>query len=87
MAIATMTSKGQVTMPKEVRESLHLEAGDKILFVVLPGKRATIVPRNRDIRDLAGILHDPDRPSASIEEINEGIAAGAAESGAHGMRR
>lgn len=85
MAVAKMSSKGQVTMPKEVRESLHLEAGDKVLFVVLPGKRAAIVPRNRDIRDLAGILHDPDRPGASIDEINEGIARGAAESGARGI--
>lgn len=85
MAIATMTSKGQFTMPKEVREDLGLRAGDKVLFVMLPGRRATIVPRNRQIAELAGILYDPQRAPLTIEEMNDAIADAAAESGMRGL--
>lgn len=86
MAIATMTSKGQITVPKEVRDTLRLEPGDKVMFVALPNGRATIVPRNRSIEELFGLLYDPDIPPMTIEEMNEAIAEGAAESGMRGMR-
>lgn len=85
MAIATMTSKGQFTMPKEVRDDLGLSPGDKVLFVVLPGRRAAIVPRNRRLSALAGVLHDPNRTTITIDEMNDAIADGAAESGMRGI--
>lgn len=85
MATATMTSKGQVTVPREIREALGLKAGDKISFVALGGSRAAIVPRNRSVEDLFGMLYDPNRPPMTIEEMNEAAAEGAAESGMRGL--
>ena len=85
MPFATMTSKGQITIPKEVRDDLGLKAGDKVLFAPLPGRRVALVPRNRSIRDLAAVLHDPNRMTVSIEAMNEAIAEAAAESGMRGL--
>jgi AbrB family looped-hinge helix DNA binding protein len=86
MSIATMTSKGQITVPKDVRELLHLEAGSKVMFVHLGGGHIRVVARTGKIEDLFGILYKPGRPSLTIEEINEGIAEGAVESGMRGLR-
>ena len=44
MALATLTTKGQVTIPKEVRESLHLHSGDKIEFFVKESGETVIRP-------------------------------------------
>lgn len=85
MPIATMTSKGQITVPKEVREDLKLEAGARLLFVKLPDGRYQLVPRTGKIRDLFGILYDPDRKPLSIDELNEAIADNAAASGSQGI--
>jgi antitoxin PrlF len=57
MPKATLTSKGQTTIPREVRESLKLKAGDRIEFTINEdGKTATIRPANIDISDLRGLL-------------------------------
>jgi len=85
MPIATMTSKGQITVPKEVREDLKLEAGARLLFVKLPSGRYQLVPRTGKVQDLFGVLHDPDREPLSIEELNDAIADNAAASGTQGM--
>jgi antitoxin PrlF len=84
MAQATMTSKGQITVPKEVRDDLGLVAGSKVMFVKLGPRHYRLVARTGRIEDLFGILHVEGRPALTIEEINEGIAAGAAESGLKG---
>ena len=47
MALATLTSKGQVTIPKAVRNSLHLHAGDKVEFVITESKEALLRPSPR----------------------------------------
>lgn len=85
MSQATMTSKGQITVPKDVRDDLGLQAGSKVMFVKLGPGHYRIVARTGRIEDLFGILHRPGQPALTIEEINEGIAAGAAESGMRGM--
>lgn len=85
MSIATMTSKGQITMPKDVRDDLNLVPGSKVMFVKLPNGHYTLVPRTGNLAELSGILHDPERPAMTIEEINEAIAEGGAESGMRGM--
>lgn len=85
MPAATMTSKGQITVPKEVRDALHLEPGVKIWFVKDHRGGYRLIPRNGNLKDLAGILYDPDRKPVSIEEMNEAIAAGWAEQGMRGM--
>ena len=85
MVTATMTSKGQITVPKEVRDDLKLVTGSKVMFVKLRAGQYRIIARTGSIEDLAGMLYDPDRPALTIEEINDAIAEGGAESGMRGM--
>ncbi|ALJ22206.1 AbrB/MazE/SpoVT family DNA-binding domain-containing protein [Microbacterium sp. No. 7] len=85
MPSATMTSKGQITVPKEIRDELRLTAGSKIMFVRMPGGHFRLVPRTGKVSDLIGMLHDPSVPPLTIEQINEAIAEGGAESGMRGI--
>jgi antitoxin PrlF len=75
---ATVTSKGQVTIPQEVRERLRLRSGHKLRFTVESGNRAVITPASTRLSDLAGILGKPKR-SATIEEMDEAIRNAAVE--------
>ena len=85
MSVATMTSKGQITIPKHVRDDMHLVAGSKVMFVRIGPGHYRIVPRTGKIEDLFGILHRPGQRALTIEEINEGIAEAGAASGLRGM--
>jgi antitoxin PrlF len=80
VASATLTSKGQVTIPVRVREALGLDAGDRVEFVEIdPGKFA-IVAATRSVRELKGMFQNKRRKPVSIEEMNAAIARRAAES-------
>jgi AbrB family looped-hinge helix DNA binding protein len=74
----TMSSKGQVTIPKEMRELLNLSPGDQLVYSVVDGE-IVITPKNIDLKDLAGFLGDPPNGRATVEEIDEAVvqAAGA----------
>ena len=61
MALATLTSKGQITIPKAVRNSLHLHAGDKVDFVITESQEAVLRPVTKKIDDVFGRLHKPGR--------------------------
>ena len=78
MSSATMTSKGQVTIPKEVRDDLGLDAGTKLDFVKVGPKEYRLRPKNLSVEDLFGILQY-DGPPMTIEEMNEAIGDGAVE--------
>jgi AbrB family looped-hinge helix DNA binding protein len=86
MSTATMTSKGQITVPKEVRDDLKLQPGSKVMFVKVAPNHYRLVARTGKIEDLFGVLHRPGQRTLSIEEINEGIAEAAAASGMRGVR-
>ena len=73
MTTATLTSKGQVTIPADVRQRLGLEAGDRIEFVEIDGGYA-IKPAIDDVRSLKGLLRKPAKP-VSIEDMNDTIRA------------
>jgi len=75
--MATVTSKGQITIPVEVRRALGLKTGSKINFV--PTDRGTyeMVPVTRSIKELRGTLPKLGR-TVTVEEMNEAIAEGAA---------
>ncbi|MGL4489196.1 MAG: AbrB/MazE/SpoVT family DNA-binding domain-containing protein [Rhizobiaceae bacterium] len=73
-----VTSKGQTTIPIEVRDFLNLEAGDRIGYEFADGQ-VVIVPKNRSALALAGILFDPNRKPVSIEEMEEAIGDGIVE--------
>ena len=71
MASATVTSKGQVTLPKSVRERLGVEAGDRLEFVE-SDHGFLVVAATRDIRSLKGIIGRPKKP-VTIEDMNDAI--------------
>ncbi len=75
MTKARMTSKGQITVPKDVRLKLNLKPGDRVLFVVEDDGTARLRAVNKDISSLRGILPPPKR-KATIEEIEASIARG-----------
>jgi antitoxin PrlF len=78
MTVATLTSKGQTTIPKQVREHLKLNPGDKLDFVIETGGRVVIRPAKLDVRDLKGLLKRRDGKVLSIGEMNAAIARGVA---------
>ena len=84
-ASATMTSKGQITVPKEVRDDLGLVNGSRILFAKLPDGSYRLAAKTGSIEDLIGMLYDPARAPLTIDEINEAIAEGGAASGTRGI--
>lgn len=73
MPTATLTSKGQITLPREVREHLHLSEGDRVEFLIDPKDGVRLRPMTRSVKELFGLLHRPDMRPASIEEIDEAI--------------
>lgn len=75
--IATLTSKGQLTLPKFLRTELDLHAGDRLDFVLRDGGVLEVVPMKQLASKLRGMLPKPVR-AMTIDEMNEGIAKGAA---------
>lgn len=70
---ATMTSKGQVTVPKAVRDKLGLKQGDTIVYTVTGGG-VVLTPKSIDFVDLAGYLGEPPNGPAGLAQIDETIA-------------
>lgn len=81
----SVTSKGQTTIPKEIRDRLGLETGTRIEWSIEDGK-ATLRPRKIRAVDLAGILHRPGMKPMSIEEMDEAIMDAVAEDDERIMR-
>ena len=73
MATATLTGKGQITIPVEVREALRLDSGDRVEFVEVEPGRFEIVPATRSVTALKGMFGKSKR-TVSIEEMNAAIA-------------
>jgi len=73
-----LTTKGQTTIPLEVREFLKVGAGDRLGYEFVDGK-VMLVPKNRSALDFAGALHVPDRAPVSVESMNEALDEGIAE--------
>lgn len=72
MPTAVITSKGQITIPKSVRDSLGVETGDRVEFVELERGVYTVVAATRDIRDLKGVIPKPAKP-VSVEDMNRAV--------------
>ena len=72
MTTATMTSKGQVTIPAEVRQRMGLSAGDRVEFVELDVGGFAIKPAIDDVRSLKGLLRKPGQP-VSVDDMNAAI--------------
>jgi AbrB family looped-hinge helix DNA binding protein len=80
MSSATVTSKGQVTIPKEVRDALAIQAGDVIDFQGEEDGSFRVRARKVHASDLAGMLHRKGRRRVSLEEMKAAIAEGARRS-------
>jgi antitoxin PrlF len=65
----TLTSKGQVTIPREIRERLGLTSGDKLAFTMLSDGTVVMRSKTRRLIDLAGSLTRPGQPSVTIEQM------------------
>ena len=74
MPTATLTTKGQITIPKEVREHLGVDTGDRLSFVVQNDGTVIVRPLTRHVRELGGLLHRTTQRAVSIKEMDEGIA-------------
>lgn len=80
MATATLTSKGQITIPASVRAALGLDSGDRVEFIPLEGGRFELVPATLPVTALKGSIAKPKEP-VSIEAMNAAIARRAAGQG------
>jgi AbrB family looped-hinge helix DNA binding protein len=78
MPTATLTSKGQLTLPKPIRDRLRLAAGDRVDFVVKDDGTVVLRPVTVDVRDLRGLLERKGRKPLSIEAMNAVIRRRAA---------
>lgn len=74
MTTATITTKGQITIPADVRNALSVVAGDRVEFVQIEPGQFLFVAANRSVTELKGMFGKPAK-SVSIEDMNRTIAA------------
>jgi len=72
MSVATVTSKGQITIPQDVRDRLHIVTGSRVEFAERPDGVIEFIPLTASIMDLKGILKW-DGPAFTIEQMDEAI--------------
>jgi antitoxin PrlF len=80
LSAATLTSKGQITIPVQVRNALGIEAGDRVEFVELEKGQFAIVAATRSVKELQGLFRGRRSRPVSIEEMNAAIASRASRS-------
>lgn len=73
-AVATMTTKGQITVPGRVREKLRLRAGSKLVFEELSNGDFILRKKTGDIRALRGILKAPPGFAPTLEDFDRAIS-------------
>jgi AbrB family looped-hinge helix DNA binding protein len=67
---STLTSKGQTTVPKAIRESLRLKSGDRITFTLMPDGTVLMRVKNKSVMGLAGSLRRRGRKALAVEELS-----------------
>ncbi|MFZ0931075.1 MAG: type II toxin-antitoxin system PrlF family antitoxin [Syntrophobacteraceae bacterium] len=73
MPASLITSKGQTTIPKQIRKYLHLQPGDRVDFVVDEKGKVVLEPATLDVKEIEGILHRPGMKAVSTEEMEKVI--------------
>ncbi len=71
MRHATITSKGQITIPKNVRDILHLESGSKVDFFINDNGEAVMRSLSKTTEEVFGILSSPKRKKVSVKEMDK----------------
>jgi AbrB family looped-hinge helix DNA binding protein len=79
-----ITSKGQTTIPAEIRDYLKIGAGDTIQYLIVDG-RIEILPRNRPVSTLFGKLKDFAVPGTTVEDYRAAVADAFASGAANDM--
>jgi len=69
-----LTSKGQVTIPKNIRDFLYLHAGDKVEFVITETNEVLLRPITKKVDDVFGKLFNSNKKPVSIKEMDLAIA-------------
>ncbi len=67
---ATLTSKGQTTIPKEIRDGLHMKAGDRMTFTLMPDGTVVLRLKSKSLAELAGVLHKKGRKPVPVEQLS-----------------
>ena len=73
--VATITSKGQLTLPKEIRKILNLHSGNKVEFMIDSDGNVKMVPIKSSIKDIKGIVPKP-KKVVSLDEMQDAIEKG-----------
>lgn len=67
---STLTSKGQTTVPKAIRESLRLKPGDRITFTPMPDATVLMRVKNKSVMNFAGSLRRRGRKALPVERLS-----------------
>jgi antitoxin PrlF len=78
--VATVTSKGQITIPAQVRAKLGIDAGDRIEFVEVEKGQFAIIAATRSVQELNGMFRGRRSKPVTVEEMNAAIARRASRS-------
>jgi antitoxin PrlF len=73
MATATLSRNGRITLPKEVREHLHLVEGDRLEFVIRSDGAVQVQPVTGSYKDLRGMVRRPGRSSPSDDDLDREV--------------
>lgn len=73
MPAATLTSKGQLTLPKDVRAALGVGPGDRVDFVRMEDGNFAVLPATHSVKKLKGIIARPKKP-VSLDDMDKAIA-------------
>ena len=74
MPTSTLTSKGQITVPKLIREHLHVAEGDQVEFAIAANGDVVMHRITGSVSALAGLLHRPKQKAVSLEDMEHAIA-------------
>ena len=67
---ATLTSKGQTTIPKAIRDSLSMKTGDRMTFTLMPDATVVMRVKTKSVTELAGVLHKKGRKPIPVEQMS-----------------
>jgi antitoxin PrlF len=67
---ATLTSKGQTTIPKAIRDSLSMKTGDRMTFTLMPDGTVVMRVKTKSVAELAGVLHKKGRKPIPVEQLS-----------------
>ena len=80
MPVSILTSKGQTTIPKKVRDALKLKTGDRLEFIIESERRVILRPATSDLIALDGLLDRSSTPPVSVEAMHQAVEEAVSQS-------